>query len=197
MRRRLSRIFYSDRAITQVVAWSLVGAVISLVVAAAHALLDPVRPVVGTQGPTAGASRFAFRDESSLLVDWYVMLGGQRPISVEDYGFPFRSWSVWHQMSSAGRWRLVAGVSLSRLGKRPGAISAMSPEWALPAVPRPVYLAGNAVIYGLVAWSGSWAFRTWSGRRRARRGLCWACGYGPAEGASQCPECGRAWPART
>lgn len=197
MRRRLFTVFHSDHAITQVVAWSLLGGAISLAVAVAHVLVNPIRPVVGTQGPTAGATRFALRDESSISVDWYEMLGGERPIVVEDYGWPLRSWSVWHHMSSGGRWRLVAGVPLSSLGKRPGAVAALSPQWAAPVVPRPLYLAGNAGFFGVLAWSGSWAYRTWRGRKRAQKGLCGACGYGPVEGASRCPECGKPRPARS
>jgi hypothetical protein len=184
------RRFGIDHAIIRVMAWFSVGVLGSLAVAAIHAAVRPVQPVLRTIAPNISASRFALRDENSMTLEWYVMLGGHRPVYAEDYGWPVPAWSVWHAQTAGGGWNLIAGVPLSRVGTRPGIMTAASPTWAIPVVPRLPLLALAAAAYGLVGY-GCWRlFRHFRATRRRRRGLCARCGYGPWTGGIACPECG-------
>lgn len=127
-----------------------------------------------------------------MIAEWYVMLGGQRPVYAEDYGWPVPAWSVWHTQTAVGGWNLIAGVPFSRLGSRTGALSAASPTWAMPVVPRLALLMPAGAAYGLVGYGGWRLFRHLRATRRRQQGLCARCGYGPFAGAAECPECGTA-----
>lgn len=60
----------------------------------------------------------------------------------------------------------------------------------VPAMPIPLGLLGNTVLYGVLA-GAPWLVLRWIGRvRRTRRGQCPACGYPRAPGIGVCPECG-------
>lgn len=75
-----------------------------------------------------------------------------------------------------------------------------SEGWTVPAprgmvVPLPLTpvwwgLALNTIVYALALHEGVSIIRTVRKRRRARRGLCGACGYPSRDRATVCPECG-------
>jgi len=191
VKRSSPRRFGIDHVIIRVMAWFSVGLLGSFMFSVLHAAFYPIQPIVGTAAPNVGASRYVLRSDESMIAEWYVMLGGQRPVYAEDYGWPFFAWSTWHAQVPGGRWQLVAGVPLSALAPRPGAvIPAAAPRWALPVVPRLALLVPAGAFYGLSAFALWCWFLHRRGRARARLGLCAHCGYGPWTGGSGCPECG-------
>ncbi|MHC5113042.1 MAG: hypothetical protein ACYTGP_01280 [Planctomycetota bacterium] len=64
-------------------------------------------------------------------------------------------------------------------------------ERPLPAMPLPLGLAGNSVVYALVLWVLLLGVIALKRRRLRRRGLCPRCAY-PAGGSAVCTECGAA-----
>jgi hypothetical protein len=193
MRLRRRFLYDLDDVIKRALAWLCVGLVVSLVVAWLAAWFVPTQPeikrVTIPSGGEVVSKRYAMRvDGMSLLVDYYAMLGGEKPIYAEDYGWPVRCWSVWNKQHQSGNWELIAGVRL--WGTRPGAGGATAPPWALPLVPRLPHVLVAATFYGGIGWMCWWAYRFFRARSRRSRGLCEACGYGPWQLGSHCPECG-------
>jgi hypothetical protein len=184
---RMTRRIIIDHAVLRCMAWFFVGLVLSLVVSFVHALLWPVVETTTVISPNIVAKRYALRMDSSTLVDWYNQLGGEPAVYVEDYGWPLPAWNTWH-LQKNGTWDLIAGIPLRRL--RPGNTSPGQPAWALPIVPRPIFAAGSAILYGSAAWGCYTGFVAIRRSRRRRRGLCVNCGYGPWHNGDTCPECG-------
>lgn len=65
-------------------------------------------------------------------------------------------------------------------------------DWFLPYLPLWPGLLGNTLFYALLVLAPLALLRWRTLRRRARRGLCVACGYELGEGVGACPECGLA-----
>ncbi|MEQ9096519.1 MAG: hypothetical protein RIE32_09675 [Phycisphaerales bacterium] len=70
--------------------------------------------------------------------------------------------------------------------------SALGRRWIVPLLPIWPGLLGNAIFYALFVLMPVVLWRGPKLRRRARRGLCLACGYELGEGVDACPECGLA-----
>lgn len=191
MQLRGKTLYNPNRAILRGAAWFSFGLVVSLVAAWLHAWRAPLQPqtqVMSVGGVQTPAARYALRSEESLFVDWYAMLGGERPVYVESAGWPLRCWNTWYRQHSGGSWKLIAGIPLGR--PRPSAVAAIAPPWALPLVPAggPTFL--SASIFAALGWLSWHGFRLVRARSRCKKGLCAACGYGPYSPATQCPECG-------
>ncbi len=96
-------------------------------------------------------------------------------------GFPFHSAKALGRAShdenfSAGMWRTTVR------GER----------CSIPYLPHWPGLLGNVLFYTLLVLVPLVLLRWRKLRRRARRGLCVACGYELGEGVGACPECGLA-----
>jgi hypothetical protein len=191
MSARRKHVFDPSRAILRGMAWLCFGLVASYAVACSMAWLLPTRAQTRSTINQSGgvvSARYVLRSDDSILIDWYSMLGGERPVYAEDYGWPIRSWSVWHRPLKGGSWSLIAGMPLHQA--RAPAVAAAEPPWALPIIPRVPHIAASAAIYAMVGFVGWRGFRCARTRRRVSRGCCGDCGYGPWNSGDQCPECG-------
>lgn len=197
--------------------WGSLGAVLSLGVAWADALLDPLQvrvyssdePAIepslrefikeqspglssasGTCALDTALARFEFREEDGPVAEWYELLGGESPVEAEDYGWPLRAWSAWHRSDGTDS-TLIAGIGLDQ--PRPVSHEARwvsAPGWALPVVPRLHLVAASGAVYGAAAWLGFIGARRVARSRRVCRGCCGGCGYDMSGIGTACPECG-------
>lgn len=95
-------------------------------------------------------------------------------------------------------WRMAWGVHGSGYQLAKGTdvglwrIAAFGDVWLTPYLPLWPGLLGNTLFYAVLVLTPIvlWRWRTL--RRRARRGLCVACGYELGAGVEACPECGLA-----
>ncbi|MEQ8316733.1 MAG: zinc ribbon domain-containing protein [Phycisphaerales bacterium] len=69
---------------------------------------------------------------------------------------------------------------------------ALGRDWSVPYLPLWPGLLGNTLFYGVLVLTPFSLVRWRRLRRRARRGLCPACGYELGDGVEACPECGLA-----
>lgn len=182
-------LYDPSHVILRGMAWFFVGVAASMGTAWLAAWIVPAPPQTKSVGTGVMAARFTPQPESSVILDWYAMLGGERPVYAEHSGWPIRCWSVWYKQHPGGAWELIAGVPLGR--SRPSSVTVMPLPWALPLVPRLWQAAASASMYGVLGWAGWSAIILARARRRRTRGLCAACGYGPWEANGPCPECGR------
>lgn len=184
-----------DRPIQMVLWWLVVGGLASWGVAVMHALVRPLPPtttVISTDSGNFTASRFELRfDAESVVVGWRDILGFSPPVYAEDYGWPTRCFSVWHEPVTGGSWRLIAGIPIGLDRPATAGISpALDPIRALPIVPRPLLFVINTAAFATILF-GAWRFvLALRSRHRRRRGRCGRCGYGPWIGQGPCPECG-------
>lgn len=71
-------------------------------------------------------------------------------------------------------------------------LAALGQSTTIPYLPLWPGLLGNTLFYGLLVLTPLALLRRRKLRRRARRGLCVACGYELGAGVEACPECGLA-----
>jgi hypothetical protein len=97
------------------------------------------------------------------------------------YGYPFGSWATYYLGASKAQPAVVIGLPTGT----EFSIIPWRPRFGIPLLPGPG-LVLDAALYG-----GAWALaRLIQARRRARRGRCLSCGYGPWNNVGVCPECG-------
>ncbi len=113
----------------------------------------------------------------------WLLEDGEREVNLVQAGWPLRC------ASRGEMW--VAGVGTT---ERWGKLDARLFGRELSLSTRPIWpgLLGNTLFYALLVLTPFALLRWRRLRRRARRGLCVACGYELGEGIGACPECGLA-----
>lgn len=138
-----------------------------------------VRPLAGTQ--TVDHDPRPWRARA-----WLDARGVE--VTVWDAGWPLRA-AEWHFRSPVG------GQGRSGQPMTPHMVGVWRPtrsgsHWFIPVLPLWPGLLGNTLFYALLVLTPLALLRWRKLRRRARRGLCVACGYELGEGVGACPECG-------
>jgi hypothetical protein len=104
-----------------------------------------------------------------------------REASFIPYGFPAGSLGALYFGPTGSAPAFAVGISSGRQ------------FWALPGAPNFVWpiLPAPGLFIDTCVYGGGWLTWEWMrARSRRRRGLCFACGYGPWSQGTACPECG-------